>query len=487
MRRGDFPVIFELSVPGRIGVSYPDPDVPLKPLDQLLPAGHLRDEPAALPEVSELDVVRHYTRLSHRNFSIDEGFYPLGSCTMKYNPKIHEDAARLPGFSRLHPYAPAEQAQGALQMMWELERLLAEISGMDRVTFQPAAGAHGELTGLLMIRAYFAARGERRTKVIVPDSAHGTNPATASMVGYQVVTVQSDARGNLDVDALRATMDESVAGIMLTNPNTLGLFEERITEVEAIVHGKGGQMYMDGANFNAILGVTRPGDQGFDVMHFNLHKTFTTPHGGGGPGAGAVGVKLHLAPFLPVPTVERDGDRYRLDDDRPQSIGKLRAFYGNFGNLVRAYTYIRSMGAAGLRQIAETAVLNANYMLARLRDRFDLPYDRVCKHEFVITGTRQKKDYGVTTKDMAKRILDYGFHAPTIYFPLIVDEAIMIEPTETESKRTLDEFVDAMLDIDREARETPDLVRTAPHTTAVKRLDEVRAARHPDLRWKSRA
>jgi glycine dehydrogenase subunit 2 len=338
-----------------------------------------------------------------------------------------------------------------------------------------------------VIRAYFAARGERRTKVIVPDSAHGTNPATASMVGYQVVTVQSDARGNLDVDALRATMDESVAGIMLTNPNTLGLFEERITEVEAIVHRKGGQMYMDGANFNAILGVTRPGDQGFDVMHFKLHKTFTTPHGGGGPGAGAVGVKLHLAPFLPVPTVERDGDRYRLDDDRPQSIGKLRAFYGNFGNLVRAYAYIRSMGAAGLRQIAETAVLNANYMLARLRDRFDLPYDRVCKHEFVITGTRQKKDYGVTTKDMAKRILDYGFHAPTIYFPLIVDEAIMIEPTETESKRTLDEFVDAMLDIDREARETPDLVRTAPHTTAVKRLDEVRAARHPDLRWKSRA
>ncbi len=487
MRRGDFPVIFELSVPGRIGVSYPDPDVPVRPLNRLLPSEHLRDEPAALPEVSELDVVRHYTRLSHRNFSIDEGFYPLGSCTMKYNPKIHEDAARLPGFSRLHPYTSTEQAQGALQVMWELERLLADISGMDRVTFQPAAGAHGELTGLLMIRAYFAARGERRTKIIVPDSAHGTNPATASMVGYQVVTVQSDARGNLDVDALRATMDESVAGIMLTNPNTLGLFEERITEVEAIVHRKGGQMYMDGANFNAILGVTRPGDQGFDVMHFNLHKTFTTPHGGGGPGAGAVGVKLHLAPFLPVPTVERDGDRYRLDDDRPLSIGKLRAFYGNFGNLVRAYAYIRSMGAAGLRQIAETAVLNANYMLARLRDRFDLPYDRVCKHEFVITGTRQKKDYGVTTKDMAKRILDYGFHAPTIYFPLIVDEAIMIEPTETESKRTLDEFVDAMLDIDREARETPDLVRTAPHTTAVKRLDEVRAARHPDLRWKSRA
>jgi len=484
MSRGDFPVIFELSVPGRVGVSYPEPDVPVQPLDRLLPVGQVREEPAAMPEVSELDVVRHYTRLSHRNFSIDEGFYPLGSCTMKYNPKIHEDAARLSGFSRLHPYTPADQAQGALQLLWELERLLGEISGMDRVTFQPAAGAHGELTGLLMIRAYFETRGERRTKVIVPDSAHGTNPATASMVGYQVVTVKSDARGNLDVDALRAAIDGSVAAIMLTNPNTLGLFEERITEVEAIVHDKGGQMYMDGANFNAILGVTRPGDQGFDVMHFNLHKTFTTPHGGGGPGAGAVGVKSHLTPFLPLPTVEQEGDRYWLDYDRPQSIGKIRAFYGNFGNLVRAYAYIRSMGAAGLRQIAETAVLNANYMLARLREHFDLPYDRVCKHEFVLAGTRQKRQYGVTTKDMAKRILDYGFHAPTIYFPLIVEEAIMIEPTETESKRTLDEFVDAMLAVNREARENAAIVRTAPHTTAVKRLDEVRAARHPDLRWK---
>ncbi|MBI2247386.1 MAG: aminomethyl-transferring glycine dehydrogenase subunit GcvPB [Armatimonadetes bacterium] len=484
-RRRDFPVIFELSAPGRVGYSFPAPDVPEEPLDALLPAEHLREEPAALPEVSELDVVRHYTRLSHRNFSIDEGFYPLGSCTMKYNPKIHEDAARLAGFSRLHPYAPVEQAQGALQLLWELEQLLAEISGMDRVTFQPAAGAHGELTGLLMIRAYFDSRGERqRTKVIVPDSAHGTNPATASMVGYQVITVKSDRRGNMDVDALRAAMDETVAAIMLTNPNTLGLFEERITEVEEIVHRKGAQMYMDGANFNAILGVTRPGDQGFDVMHFNLHKTFTTPHGGGGPGAGAVGGKSHLVPFLPVPVVERDGDRFRFDWNRPKSIGKIRAFFGNFGNLVRAYTYIRSLGPDGIRQVAETAVLNANYMLARLKPAFDLPYDRLCKHEFVLAGTRQKKRYGVTTKDIAKRILDYGFHAPTIYFPLIVEEAIMIEPTETESKRTLDEFIEAMLSIDREARENPELVKTAPHTTAVKRLDEVRAARQPDLRWR---
>jgi len=486
MRSRDFPVIFELSVPGRVGSSYPDPDVPARPLDTLLPPAQLRDEPAALPEVSELDIVRHYTRLSHRNFSIDEGFYPLGSCTMKYNPKINEDAARLPGFARLHPYAPAEHAQGALRLMWEFEQMLGEISGMDRVTFQPAAGAHGELTGLLMIRAYFEARGERRTKVIVPDSAHGTNPATAAMAGYQVVTVKSDARGNLDTQALRDVMDETVAAIMLTNPNTLGLFEEQIVAVEEIVHRAGGQMYMDGANFNAILGVARPGDQGFDVMHFNLHKTFTTPHGGGGPGAGAVGVKTHLAPFLPVPVVARDGDGFRLDYDQPQSIGKIRAFYGNFGNLVRAYTYVRSMGADGLRQVAETAVLNANYLLARLRAEFDLPYDRVCKHEFVLSGTRQKRQHGVTTKDMAKRILDYGFHAPTIYFPLIVEEAIMIEPTETESKRTMDEFSDAMLAIAREAREQPEVVKTAPHTTPVKRLDEVRAARQPDLRWKPR-
>ena len=484
MSRRDLPVIFELSTPGRVGCSLPDPDVPTKPVEALIPESQLRADHPALPEVSELDVVRHYTRLSHRNFSIDEGFYPLGSCTMKYNPKIHEDTARLAGFSRLHPYAAEDDVQGALALMWELERILAEVSGMDRLTFQPAAGAHGEFTGLLLIRAYFESRGEMRTKVIVPDSAHGTNPATATMAGYQVITVKSDPRGNMDVRALREAMDDRVAAIMLTNPNTLGLFEEHIVEVEEIVHGAGGQLYMDGANFNAILGVTRPGDQGFDVMHFNLHKTFTTPHCGGGPGAGAVGVKAQLAPFLPVPVIERAGDRFRLDYERPHSIGKIRAFYGNFGNLVRAYTYLRSMGADGLRQIAEVAVLNANYMLARLRDRFDLPYDRLCKHEFVLSGRRQKDEHGVTTRDMAKRILDYGFHAPTIYFPLIVEEAIMIEPTETESKRTLDEFIDAMQAIAREAAEQPDLVRDAPHTTPVRRLDEVRAARQLDLRWR---
>ncbi|HEX4840930.1 MAG TPA: aminomethyl-transferring glycine dehydrogenase subunit GcvPB [bacterium] len=485
-RGGEFPLIFELSVPERVGSSYPSPDVPMRPLDELIPSGQLREEAAALPEVSEPDVVRHYTRLSHRNFSIDEGFYPLGSCTMKYNPKVHEDVARLPGFARLHPYTPVEQAQGALQLIWELEHLLAEIGGMDRVTVHPAAGAQGELSGLLMIRAYYQARGEARTKVIVPDSAHGTNPATASMAGYQVVTVKSDARGNLDVDALRAVMDRSVAAIMLTNPNTLGLFEERIQDVDRIVHGAGAQMYLDGANLNAVLGVARAGDQGFDVMHMNLHKTFTTPHGGGGPGAAAVGVKAHLAPFLPVPTVERIRERFVLDYDRRQSIGKLRAFYGNFGNLVRAYAYIRTMGADGLRQVAESAVLNANYLLALLRRAFDLPYDRICKHEFVLSGVRQKQQSGVTTKDMAKRLLDYGFHAPTIYFPLIVEEAIMIEPTETESKRTLDEFADAMLAIAREAQERSEIVKTAPHTTPVQRLDEVRAARQPDLRWTPR-
>ena len=486
-RRGrDVPLIFELSTPGRVGCALPDVDVPARALQDLVPARLLREGAPALPEVSELDVVRHYTRLSHRNFSIDEGMYPLGSCTMKYNPKIHEDLARLPGFSRLHPYTPPEHAQGALRLMWELERMLAEISGMDRVTFQPAAGAHGELTGLLMIRAYFRARGERRTRVIVPDSAHGTNPATAAMCGYKVVTVRSDRRGNLDVAALRDVMDESVAALMLTNPNTLGLFEERIVEIADVVHDRGGQIYLDGANFNAMLGVTRPGDQGFDVMHMNLHKTFSTPHGGGGPGAGAVGVKAHLAPFLPVPTVERVGDTFVLDFQRPHSIGRVRAFYGNFANLVRAYAYIRSLGAPGLRQVAETAVLNANYLLARLRDHFDVPYPRRCMHEFVLSGARQKRLYGVTTRDMAKRILDYGFHAPTVYFPLIVDEAIMVEPTETESKRTLDEFAEAMASVAAEARQDPDLVRTAPHTTPVRRLDEVRAARQPDLRWRPR-
>lgn len=452
------------------------------PLQAIIPPAYLREAPADLPEVSEPDLVRHYTQLSHRNYAVDLGFYPLGSCTMKYNPKINEDAARLPGFARLHPYTPVSQVQGALRLLHDLERLLVEVTGMEWVTFQPAAGAHGELTALMLIRAYFGERGERRTRVIVPDSAHGTNPASASMCGYEVVEVRSDARGNIDVDALRAVADERVAALMLTNPNTLGLFEERITEVEEIIHGCGAQLYLDGANFNAILGITRPGDQGFDVMHMNLHKTFSTPHGGGGPGAGPVAVKGHLAPYLPVPVVVRDGERFRLEYDRPDSIGKIRSFYGNFGVLVRAYTYIRTYGPL-LRQVAEAAVLNANYLLALLRPAFDLPYDRPCMHEFILAGTRQKRESGVTTKDMAKRLLDYGFHAPTVYFPLIVDEAMLIEPTETETREAIEVFAQALLAVAEECRTDRELVRTAPHTTIVSRLDEVTAARRPDLRW----
>ncbi len=484
LRRRPVPVIFERGAPGRTGYSLPASDVPEVPLDAIVPPAYRRAQPAALPEVSELDVVRHYTALSHRNFSIDEGFYPLGSCTMKYNPKINEDAARQAGFARLHPYAPEELAQGALQLLWELEHDMAEITGMDRVTFQPAAGAHGELAALLMIGRYFEEKGEHRTAVVVPDSAHGTNPASAALAGYRVVEVPSDRRGNIDLEALRAVLTPDVAALMLTNPNTLGLFEEQITEVARAVHNVGAQLYLDGANFNAILGITRPGDQGFDVMHLNLHKTFTTPHGGGGPGAGAVGVRAHLVPYLPVPTVERDGQRFLLDYDRPRSIGKMRAFYGNFGNLVRAYTYLRTMGAGGLREAAEMAVLNANYLLSRLRGHYEVPYDRICKHEFVLSGRRQRDRHRVTTRDMAKRILDYGFHAPTIYFPLIVEEAIMIEPTETESLQTLDAFADAMIAIAREAEVDPELVRTAPHETPVGRLDEVTAARKPNLRWR---
>lgn len=478
-----FPLIFELSVPGRIAASLPEADVPPVPLEAIVGAQQLRREPAALPEVSELDLVRHYTRLSQRNYAIDVGFYPLGSCTMKYNPKVNEDAARLAGFARLHPNTPVSLAQGALELLWELEQMLCEISGMDRVTYQPAAGAHGELTALMMIRAYHEDRGERRTRVIVPDSAHGTNPASAAMCGFTVVTVPSDARGNIDHAALRRAADGSVAALMLTNPNTLGLFEEGITEVADIVHGCGALLYLDGANFNAVLGVTRPGDQGFDVMHMNVHKTFSTPHGGGGPGAGPVAVKRALQPYLPAPTIERYGDRFGLDYERPKTVGRVRAFNGNFGMFVRAYAYLRAYGPL-LRQVSEAAVLNANYLLARLRPFFDVPYDRVCMHEFVLSGRRQKAQHGVSTRDLAKRLLDYGFHAPTIYFPLIVDEAIMIEPTETESRQTLDAFADALVRVAEECATDPEMVRTAPHQTPVTRLDEVAAARNPNLRWR---
>jgi len=472
------PLIFEISQPGR-GTNYlPELDVPEAPL----PEEHLREE-LPLPDLSEIDVIRHFTRLSHLNFSIDTNFYPLGSCTMKYNPKINEETARLPGFVGLHPYQDEETVQGALRLMYELQEMLAEIAGLPAVTLQPAAGAHGELTGMLIIRAYHVHNGEaHRDIVLVPDSAHGTNPATAAMCGYKVVTLKSDARGNIDPAAVRDALNDRIAGLMLTNPNTLGLFEEHILEVTEMIHEAGGLVYCDGANMNALLGVAKPGDLGCDVLHYNLHKTFSTPHGGGGPGAGATAVTAELDPFLPVPVVARDGDRYYLDFDRPLSIGRVRAFYGNFVNMVRAYTYMRIMGREGLEAVSRDAVLNGNYLRVRLREAYELPYDRPCMHEVVFSGKRQAAQ-GVRTLDIAKRLADFGFHAPTIYFPLIVPEALMIEPTETESKQTLDAFVDAMLQIAREAVETPEVVTGAPHKAPVRRLDEVTAARRPNLRW----
>ncbi|HEX5502118.1 MAG TPA: aminomethyl-transferring glycine dehydrogenase subunit GcvPB [Thermomicrobiales bacterium] len=476
------PLLFELSKPGRHGVPLPAVDVPEEPI----PAELCRDD-LDLPEVSEIDVVRHFTRLSQLNYAIDLGFYPLGSCTMKYNPRINEDAARQAGFARLHPYQPAETVQGALELLYELQGYLAEISGFDAVTLQPAAGAHGELCGILIARAYHLSRGDTaRTTVIVPDSAHGTNPATAAMAGFQVVTVPSTADGNVDLDRLRALAGPDTAAMMITNPNTLGLWDRGAREIVEIIHGAGGLVYNDGANFNAILGVVKPGEVGFDIMHFNVHKTFSTPHGGGGPGGGPVGVKAHLAPFLPTPRVVRDdgpdGPVYRWAPVA-QSIGKLHAFYGNFGVLVRAYTYIRANGDTGLREVSEAAVLNANYLRAHLSDLYDLPYPRTNMHEFVLSGNRQKRR-GVKTLDIAKRLIDFGFYPPTIYFPLIVDEALLIEPTETESVETLDAFIAAMRAIAREAEDDPALVTSAPHQAPVTRLDEAGAARRPNLRWR---
>jgi glycine dehydrogenase subunit 2 len=421
--------------------------------------------------------------MSQWTYGIDRGFYPLGSCTMKYNPRVNEDVARLPGFSRAHPYLPDELAQGALELLWELERYLAEVSGLDRVSLHPSAGAHGELTGVMMIRAYHQAQGNPRRKILIPESAHGTNPASSALCGYQVVPIKSGPRGVVEPPAVAEAMDEQVAAIMITNPNTLGLFEEHIAEIARIVHAKGGQVYCDGANLNAVMGITRPGDWGVDVIQINLHKTFSQPHGGGGPGAGPVGVRKHLAPFMPVPTVEKKGDGFALDFDRPRSIGKVRAFAASFGVMVRAYAYIRSLGAAGLTRAAETAVLNANYLMSQLKGAYHLPYDRVCKHECVFSDALQLQ-HDVKTLDIAKRLMDYGFHPPTIYFPLIVSGALMIEPTESESKETLDQFIAAMKAIAREAQDEPDVVRAAPHKPLLSRLDETRAARQPVLRWK---
>ncbi|MDI3256592.1 MAG: aminomethyl-transferring glycine dehydrogenase subunit GcvPB [Kyrpidia sp.] len=476
------PLIFERSRRGRRAADLPACDVPEVAVEEVLPEEYRRKDPPRLPEVSEPDLIRHYTALSRRNHGVDIGFYPLGSCTMKYNPKRNERAARLPGFAHIHPYQPPETVPGALELMAALQEGLAAVTGMDAVSLQPAAGAQGEWTGLMMIRAYHRARGERRTTVIIPDSAHGTNPASAAMAGFRVVTVPSDDRGGVDLAALEKVLGEDTAALMMTNPNTLGLFEEQIAAIAERVHMSGALLYYDGANANAILGKTRPGDMGFDAVHLNLHKTFSTPHGGGGPGAGPVGVKSFLEPFLPSPVVRREGGRVILDDDRPQSIGKVHTFYGNFGVLVRAYAYLRAMGADGLQQVAEDAVLNANYLMRRLAPHFDVPYDRICKHEFVLSGARQRRA-GVRTLDVAKRLLDFGFHPPTVYFPLIVEEALMIEPTETESLETLDAFAEAMIRIVEEAEAEPETVRSAPHTTPVSRLDETRAARSPVLRW----
>ena len=476
-------LIFEKSRAGRTGASLPEGKVPSRPVAELIPERFLRKSPPELPEVSEPDIVRHYVTLSQSNYSVDGNFYPLGSCTMKYNPKVNDRAAGLPGFDLVHPLQDEETAQGALKLMHELEAMLVEIGGLARVSLQPAAGAQGELAGMLMIRAYHESRGEDRKKVIIPDSAHGTNPASAHLAGFQVVEAKSNPDGTVDTGRLRELADGDTAGFMLTVPNTLGLFEKDITEISRIIHGAGGLMYMDGANMNALVGLVRPGDMGFDVVHFNLHKTFSTPHGGGGPGAGPVGVSERLAPFLPSPTVEEKDGRYYLDYNRPQSIGRVQAFSGSFGVLVRAWAYIRSLGPEGLKEVSENAIINANYLLARLKGHYQPAFDRYCMHECVFSGRRQK-ERGIHTREVAKRLLDFGFHAPTVYFPLVVDEAIMIEPTETESKETLDSFIDAMVQIAGEVIENPELVKTAPHATRLSRLDETEAARRPVIKYK---
>jgi glycine dehydrogenase subunit 2 len=491
--------IYERSRPGRRAFVPPPLDVPERPLDELLPPRLRRSEPPRLPEVAEPEIVRHFNRLSKRNFDLDTGFYPLGSCTMKHNPKLHERVAALPGHAKLHPLQDPTRAQGALELMWRLQTALSEIAGLPHTSLQPSAGSHGELAGVLLTRAYHEDRGEQRTKVLTPESAHGTNPATVTMAGYEVVKVGTDASGNVDLDDLREKATTDVACLMLTNPSTLGLFDPGIEEIARIVHGVGATLYYDGANLNAIMGICRPGDMGFDIVHFNLHKSFTQPHGGGGPGAGPIAVSDRIEPFLPRPQVVRreatgtNGDSagaghlYELDYDRPKSIGRLRGFQGNYGVFVRSYAYIRSLGAGGIKDVSEVAVLNANYLLARLRalgvDQYLPPaYDRICMHEFVLSGAPMKRELQIKTLDLAKRLLDHGVHPPTVYFPLIVEEALLIEPTETETKETLDGFAEIVAEILREAREDPSIAQNAPYTTPVRRLDEAAAARKPIVR-----
>jgi glycine dehydrogenase subunit 2 len=478
--------IFEKGAPGRRAFACPELDVPQ--VDGLLPDAFRRADPPRLPEISEPEIVRHYVNLSKKNFDLDSGFYPLGSCTMKHNPRLHERVAALPGHARLHPLQDPARAQGALELMWSLERALGEVAGLPHVSLQPSAGSHGELAGVLLTKAFHADRGQERTKVLTPDTAHGTNPATVTMAGYDVVKVGTNADGGVDVDDLRAKAGPDVACLMLTNPNTLGIFDSNIEEIAEIVHGVGATLYYDGANLNAVMGISRPGDMGFDIVHFNLHKSFTQPHGGGGPGAGPIAVSDRIEPYLPRPVIVRGRDgSFDLDEDRPKSIGKLRGFQGNYGCFVRAYAYIRSLGAEGLKDASETAVLNANYLLARLRtlgvtDELPLAFGALCMHEFVLSGAPMKRDLQIRTLDLAKRLLDHGFHPPTVYFPLLVDEALLIEPTETETRETLDAFAEAVAAILREAREDPQIAREAPHTTPVRRLDEAAAAKRPVIR-----
>lgn len=482
-RMKEMPLIFEASRPGRRGSSLPPPDVSTKPLKGLVPERFLRKIPPDLPEVSELQTVRHYTWLSRRNFSVDTHFYPLGSCTMKYNPKVNEAVAALVGFRDLHPLQDPSQAQGFLQVFHELESYLSEISGLPHISLQPAAGAHGELASLMILRAYFREKGERRETVLIPDSAHGTNPASCSLVGFRTEEVRSGENGLVDLADLRKKVGKGTVALMLTNPNTLGLFEQDVLSIAELLHREGAMLYMDGANLNALLGITRPGDFGVDVMHFNLHKTFSTPHGGGGPGAGPVGVTEALEPYLPVPRVVDAPDGFRFDFDRPKSIGKVKSYYGHAGVLLRAYAYIRSHSPEDLREVSRQAVLNANYLLARLKDRYHAPYPGPCMHELVLSASRQKQG-GVRALDIAKRLLDLGFHPPTIYFPLIVPECLMIEPTETEGMETLNEFASALNQIAQDAEERPETVTGAPRLTPISRPDEVSAARNPTLRWR---
>lgn len=468
-------LIFEVSREGRMGYSLPEMDIKGERIEDLIPERYLKKEEIKLPEVSENNVIRHYTALSNKNYGVDTGFYPLGSCTMKYNPKINERVVGMRSMTELHPYQSQETTQGALEMMYDLSEKLADISGMDYVSLQPAAGAQGEMVGLMLIKAYHEKREDhKRRYIIVPDSAHGTNPSSAQVVGFEIIEVKSTPEGDVDIEELRGYLNDELAGLMLTNPSTLGLFESNIVEIADLIHGAGGLLYYDGANMNAIMGKAKPGDMGFDVMHYNLHKTFSTPHGGGGPGAGPVGLKKHLMPFVPVPVIEKREKNYVLSYDVPDTIGKVRSFYGNYGILLRAYTYLCTMGSEGLERVSEVAVLNANYMRSRLSRYFKIGVDRICKHEFVLTSPTHGE---VTTLDIAKRIIDYGYHPPTIYFPMIVEGAIMIEPTEVESKETMDGFIEAMIRIGEEMKESPETVAGAPVNTSIQRVDEAKAAR----------